>query len=58
MKNTKKKFPQPGPSDHFMDEKVARKYHKEKSNIIAIRDNTKKYKSRMPLAARVCYFSA
>jgi hypothetical protein len=36
LKNTKKKYPLPGPGSHFLDEKLAKKWHSNKRDLFNV----------------------
>ena len=48
MQNTKKKYPKPGPNDHFLDEKTAGKYHSQNPELFINKVKNQKFKSKLP----------
>lgn len=57
LENTKKRFPKPGPSDYYMDEKTAAKYYKDKADLIKKKVNKEEKKNNLPKEERKFYFS-
>ena len=55
--NSSKKYPCPGPTDFYMDEKVIKKFRKENSDIYAIKEKENNKKNALPKDKRNFIFS-